>query len=164
MFTPRRVALMAALCCGLTASLGAQSSIPTTMAGGGPERTTALNGRIFRALIHPMNGTTVTGTVAMIPGQQMGTTTVTVSLVGVNPGTYYWHIHVGSCKNPGTLLGERSQYQPIQVDESGRATVQASLSVPPPSGGNYQVILHKTSDPKDEGHVVACGELLETGV
>jgi hypothetical protein len=160
-----RSTMVAALCCCLAGLVQAQTpSIPTTEAGGGPQRTTALNGRVFRALIQPMNNSTVTGNVLMQPGQEMGMTTIIVSIVGANPGTYYWHVHVGPCNEPGALLGERSQYRPIKVDDSGRGTVRETISLPPPSGGNYHVIIHETNSPTDEGHIVACGELLETGV
>jgi hypothetical protein len=164
MLMSHRLLVVIALCGVASVGVAQRPAIPTTEAGGGPERTTALNGRVFRALIQPMNGSTVTGTVAMMPSQEDGLTTITVSIVGANPGTYYWHIHVGRCSEPGALLGDRTEYKPIQVDATGRATVRVDLSVPPPSGGNYHVVLHESSDPKNESHIVACGELLETGV
>lgn len=165
MLSLSRSAMVTALCCCVAGFVQAQTpTIPTTESGGGPERTVALNGRVFRALIQPMNNSTVTGTVAMVPGQEMGTTTITVALVGANPGTYYWHIHVGPCNEPGALLGERSQYRPIKVSDTGRGKIQETISLPPPSGGNYHIIVHETNSPTAEGHIVACGELLETGV
>ncbi len=165
MLVARKSAIIAALCCAVAMRGNAQSpTISTTEAGGGPERSAALAGRVFRALIQPMNNSTVTGTVMMAPSQQMGVTTVVVSLVGAEPGTYYWHLHVGPCSEPGALLGDRSDYMSIKVGTSGRATLRDHLDVAPPSGGNYHVIIHRSSDPKDEAHIVACGELLETGV
>jgi hypothetical protein len=162
--------MVLALCAsvGGSASASAQSNsdlqIPTTESGSGPERTAALNGRAFAALIRPLNNSTVTGTVTMTPGQDLGTTFVTVRLVGAAPGTYHWHLHVGTCDSPGALLGDRSQYQPITVGVDGAATIAETMALEPPSGGNYHIIIHQGVDPNNEGNVVACGTLLETGV
>jgi len=164
-----RLPLLAlALCAAAARSASAQDKsdlqIPTTDSWGGAERTTALGGRAFAALIKPVNNSTVTGLVTMAPAQELGTTLVTVSLVGALPGTYYWHLHVGPCDSPGVLLGDRSQYQPITVGVDGRAMIAETMSFDPPSGGNYNVIIHQGANPNNEGNVVACGTLLETGV
>jgi hypothetical protein len=160
--------MVLALCASVAGSASPQSNpdaqIPTTESGGGPERTTALNGRAFAALILPVNNSTVTGSVTMTPGQDLGTTLVTVSLVGAEPGTYYWHLHVGTCDSPGALLGDRSEYQSITVGVDGSGTITETMAFDPPSGGNYHVIIHQSADPNNEGNVVACGTLLETGV
>jgi hypothetical protein len=162
-----RIALgIVALSFSLAGAAQAQSSadpqVPTTETTGA-QRTTALNGRVFRALIQPMNNSTVTGTVEMQPAQTLGTD-VTVSLVGAEPGTYYWHLHVGSCDGSGVLMGNRSAYRPIIVGDDGRASIKQTMDFPPPSGGNYHVIIHRSTDPANEGNIVACGSLLETGV
>lgn len=164
MLATSRFAVAAALCCCMAATVHAQS-LPTTEAGGGPTRTTALNGRVFRGLIRPENQSTVTGTISMIPAQEMGMTELVISLVGVEPGTVYWHIHVGECgTHGGALLGDKAQYHPIKVGSDGRATLKETISLPPPSGGNYHVNIHEGSDPNNEGKILACANLYETGV
>lgn len=160
--------IVLALCTTALGSASAQTSadlqIPTTESDGGPERTAALNGRMFRALIQPLNNSTVTGIATMAPADEPGTTLVTVSLIGADPGTYYWHLYVGSCESPGALLGDRSQYRSITVGDDGRAVLVEEMAFEPPSGGNYNIVIHESADPPNQAKVVACGALLETGV
>jgi hypothetical protein len=138
-------------------------SLPTTEAGGGPERTTALNGRVFRGVFKLEGGGTTTGVATMSPGQAMGTTVVTLRLKGATPGTFNWHVHVGRCGDHGTaLLGDKSAYPPVRVSSSGTGTARVTLPVEPPSGGNYYVALHPQNGGEDQ--VVACANLLESGV
>jgi hypothetical protein len=136
--------------------------LPTTEAGGGPERTTALNGRVFRGVFKVEGGGSTTGVATMTPGQEMGTTVVTLSLKGATAGTFNWHVHVGRCGDHGTaLVGDKSAYPPVRVSDSGTGSARVTLSAPPPSGGNYYVALHPLNGGEDQ--IVACANLLESG-
>jgi hypothetical protein len=167
MVTPLRVAIIAALC-GLAACARApyqsQLEIPTTESGGGPERSVALGGRDFRGLIEPAHHGTVTGTATIVPGQAEGTFVASVALVGAAPGTYNWRIRVGNCGTAGALLGDRSDYPPVTVGSDGRGEASTTIgSEPPPAGGNYHVTIAAPAHATTR-NLVACGDLLETGV
>jgi hypothetical protein len=164
MCTPVRLAIVAALC-GL-ASHPIQSQAAPAPQEFGYRRSGSISPTVFRGLIQPMSGSTVRGIAVIVPRENGSGFSATVELVGATPGTYSWDIHVGTCATKGgALLGSKSEYSTLQVgpEGSGRTTV-AIGSVPPPSGGNFHVVIHATSDPKNEGNIVGCGELLNTGI
>jgi hypothetical protein len=134
---------------------------PLTTAGPNtPQRTAGLNGRTFKAVLQPQNNSNVTGAASMTPGQIMGQTVVTLDLAGANAGTYSWHIHQGTCDNRQGVLGDESAYPQVTVGNDGKGRAQATIAVPPPSGGNYVVVVHSGSD---ENSALACGNLLVVG-
>ncbi len=159
-----RKAIVAALAAGCLTACARHANVaspPTTSAGpNSPQRTAALNGRTFRAVLQPQGGGTVTGAASIAPGQQMGTTVVTLDITGGTPGaTYAWHIHEGACGSQGGILGDPSQYQPVQIGQDGRGRATSTVNVPPPSGGSYHVNVHAP----DMQSLVACGNLEEAG-
>jgi len=105
----------------------------------------------------------MTGLATITPGQTLGTTVVTLNITGGTPGTYVWHVHVGNCgARGGAILGDKGQYPTVKVDNSGKGTARATLSAPPPAGGNYHVVVHAQNG--NEQSVQSCGNLLESGV
>jgi hypothetical protein len=132
-----------------------------TVAGGSPTGT-AGGPRAFRALLHAQ-GTTVTGSVEMRPGQLKGTTFATLNIVGGTAGaTYGWAIHLGQCGSEGNVLAEASSYPAVTIESSGAATAQATLRIDPPAGGNYYVAIHALN--LLTSPIVSCGELEKVGV
>jgi len=133
---------------------------PTTSLGDvNASHGTALPGAgAFKAEINPLNNGTVTG-IATMSGGEGGNTTVVAMTLGGPRGTYIWHVHEGKCGNLGTLMGDKSNYPPIQVGDSGKVTFRTNLNFYPPSGGTYAIEVHQGTDPGSEGTPVACGTL-----
>jgi hypothetical protein len=133
---------------------------PTTSMGevNAPHGGTVPGGGAFKAEINPTNNGTVTGIATMSAGEGGNTTVVNMTLGGPR-GTYTWHIHEGSCGNVGVVMGDKSNYPPVPVGDSGQITFRTNLNFYPPAGGNYAVVVRQGSDPTQEGNIVACGNL-----
>lgn len=160
--------LTAAFVCCVVACGGKQGQqapatlTPTTSMGevNAPSGTAIGGGAAFKAEINPTNNGRVTGFATMSAGQEGNRAVVAMTLGGPS-GTYIWHIHEGKCGSLGVLMGDKSNYPPVQVGDSGQITFRVSLNFPPPAGGSYAIEVHQGSDPGSEGNVVACGTLKE---
>jgi len=131
-----------------------------TLAGGSPTGTTG-GPRAFRALLHSQ-GTTVTGSAEMRPGQRPGVTVATLNVVGGTAGAEYgWAVHLGQCGADGDVLAEASSYPTVTVDSGGAASTIATLYIDSPAGGNYHVTVHASHALTSP--VVSCGELEKVG-
>jgi hypothetical protein len=129
----------------------------------GYKREGSIGPTVYRGLIEPANGGAVRGSVEITPDQGGSTSTATIDVVGP-PTTYTWHVDYGSCLTAdAALLGSKGDYTTFQVVPSGNGHATATLrSVP--SGGNFHVVVQASDNKADQGHVVGCGEVLDTGV
>ncbi len=160
--------MTAAIVCCVVACGGKQGQqapatlTPTTSLGevNAPAGTALPGAAAFKAEINPTNNGTVTG-IATMSGSQGGNTTVIAMTLGGPRGTYIWHIHEGKCGSMGVLMGNKSNYPPVTVGDSGQITFRANLNFYPPAGGTYVIEVHQGTDPGSEGNVVACGTLKE---
>jgi hypothetical protein len=156
----------AAIVCCVVACGGKQGQqapatlTPTTSMGevNAPAGTAVPGGAAFKAEINPTNNGTVTGFATMSASQGGNSTVINMTLGGPR-GTYIWHIHEGKCGNTGVLMGDKSNYPPVQVGDSGQVMFRTNLNFTPPAGGTYSIEVHQGSDPASEGKVVACGTL-----
>jgi Cu/Zn superoxide dismutase len=117
-------------------------------------------GMKMTATLTPQKGGTVAGTGTVQAGSSASTTVATVSLTGGTPGAVYpWHVHVGKCgMTPGgKVWGDGSAYKPLKVGSDGTATSTATISMAPPTTGDYYVNIH--ASPSDLGTIVSCGNL-----
>ncbi len=106
----------------------------------------------WRALLEPVGNATVRGG-ATAEAKGEGSTHFIISIRNGTPNTTLtWHMHSGSCANPGGVEG--SGYPTLQVGTGGVAQAAVTLSVAPPATGGHIIQVHGAG-----GTVVACGEL-----
>lgn len=72
-------------------------------------------------------------------------------------GVHPWHIHRGRCGSDQGILGPADAYKPLKVENNGRATQTATLSLPLPRTGEFFVNVHASA--ATMGTIVACGNL-----
>jgi hypothetical protein len=74
------------------------------------------------------------------------------------PGAVYpWHVHRGQCGSDQGVFGPEDAYKALKVGNNGRASSDATLSVPSPKTGDYFVNVHASA--RNMGTIVACGNL-----
>jgi Cu-Zn family superoxide dismutase len=101
----------------------------------------------------------IRGLTEMVGGTVKGTTAVSVSIKGDVPGaTRPWHVHIGSCKKAGAILGGANAYTPLTVQPSGAAESKSTLRLALPDSGEFYVSVHESV--AKMGTVIACGDLL----
>ncbi len=161
-FMTAAIVCCAVACGGKQGQQAPATLTPTTSMGevNAPAGTAVPGGAAFKAEINPTNNGTVTG-FATMSGSQGGNSTVVAMQLGGPPGTYIWHIHNGKCGSLGAVMGDKSNYPPVQVADSGHVMFRTNLNFYPPAGGTYAIEVHQGSDPGSEGNVVACGTLKE---
>lgn len=98
------------------------------------------------------------GTVTVMPSGISGQTSAQITVTGAPRGTLPWHVHVGSCANPGAIIGPPSSYPPLTVASDGSATASVTVPVPTPTTGDYSVNVHQS------GTIIACGDLKKGGM
>ncbi len=104
-------------------------------------------------------GSKIRGLTEMVGGKVKGTTAVSVSYKGDVPGaTRPWHVHIGTCKKTGAILGGARAYTPLTVQPSGAAEGKSTLRLALPDSGEYYVSIHESL--ATMGTVIACGDLL----
>ena len=118
----------------------------------------AASGPMWQGEIRPESGTSVGGTVMVMPGAASGQTTATVTLSGAPAnGTHPWHLHSGTCAAKGPIVGPPAAYTPLTVDANGAARLEATLPFATPTTGSYSVNVHMS--PTQMGMVVGCADL-----
>jgi hypothetical protein len=103
-------------------------------------------------------GRKVTGAATAKPTADGTGTLVTVTLDGDTPGaTRPWHVHTGSCRQSGGVVGGGRAYTPLVVDAKGQASGTATIPVPLADSASYYVNIHDSAAAM--GVIVACGDL-----
>jgi hypothetical protein len=83
---------------------------------------------------------------------------VTLGISNATPGgAHPWHVHRGRCGDNGPIVGDASQYKPLQVDNNGNASATARLDIALPAGGDYYVNVHALAT--NLGTIISCGNL-----
>ena len=87
-----------------------------------------------------------------------GQTQAQVDISNAVPGAKHpWHVHRGQCGSDQGIFGPTDAYKPLKVDNDGKASATAVLSVPLPRTGNYFVNVHASAS--NMKSIVACGNL-----
>jgi hypothetical protein len=85
-------------------------------------------------------------------------TEASVSIANAAPGGVHpWHVHIGRCGADQGILGPPDAYEPLKVDNDGRAEATAKLALPAPRSGQYFVNVHASAD--NMRTIIACGNL-----
>jgi hypothetical protein len=72
-------------------------------------------------------------------------------------GVHPWHVHRGQCGSDQGVFGPADAYQPLKVDNDGKASSEAELPVALPRSGSFFVNVHASKN--NMGTIVACGNL-----
>jgi hypothetical protein len=72
-------------------------------------------------------------------------------------GEHPWHVHVGRCGADRGIFGPADAYEPLRVEDEGRAEATAELPVPVPKSGEYFINVHASVN--NMGTILACGNL-----
>jgi hypothetical protein len=98
------------------------------------------------------------GTAWMATGEETNETRVHIELANAAPGgTHPWEIQRGRCGSDGDLFGSPDDYEPIEVDDDGRATASTDIEMSLPRDGEYSVEV--LASPSNRDLVVACANL-----
>lgn len=111
-----------------------------------PPRQTIWETTLTGGLEHPDAG----GSAAAVSGPSI--TQASVSVVGLDPGTYQWGIFRGQCTEPGEILGSDDHYPALSVGIEGQATSDTAVNRHMRDGNRY-IAQVRTAD----GVSVACG-------
>ncbi len=86
-------------------------------------------------------------------------TAVAVSIAGApTGGTHAWHVHRGTCANPGEVVGDPEAYPALRPDAQGSANARAVLTRRPLTRGqDYIVGIHEGATV--DTPVIACIDL-----
>lgn len=88
----------------------------------------------------------------------IGSTAVTVRVEDATPGSEHpWHVHRGRCGSGGGIVGDASDYPPLEIGDEGSARAVATIDVQLVDDDPYHVNVHLS--PQAMGTIVACGEL-----
>ena len=114
--------------------------------------------------VEPANrGGGVSGTGTMGPGTDDNSTTATVWVGNVAPGSAHaWGIRMGRCGENGSVLGPTSAYPSLIAGSDGRGSSLAILPVPSAWSGAYSVVVQDSA--LDAGLGIACGNYARTAV
>lgn len=81
-----------------------------------------------------------------------------VEISNATPGASHpWHVHRGQCGNDLGIVGDASDYRPLEVNNDGQASRETNLDMSLPRGGEYFVNVHASSS--NLSTIVACGNL-----
>jgi hypothetical protein len=112
----------------------------------------------YAAKLAGRDGRKVTGGATARPSADGKGTEVTVMLDGDTPGaTRPWHVHSGSCKQSGGVVGGGRAYTPIAIDAKGQGKGTATIPVLLADTATYYVNIHDATAAM--GIIVACGDL-----
>ena len=124
-------------------------------------RDANVNARWHGTLTSPSNlagAVQMTGQISMSPGSSAGNTNVALILANASPGGLHpWQLHRGQCGTDDGVFGSASDYKTLKVDEQGRASASATVSVVMPSDGRYFVSVGASE--ANASTIVACGNL-----
>lgn len=110
-------------------------------------------------MVQGRDGSKIRGLIEMAGGKVSGTTAVSVNYKGDTPGAVRpWHVHVGSCRQGGPVLGKAQAYPVLTVKPDGSAEAKGTLQLALPDSGNFYVNIHESATKM--GTIVACGDLL----
>jgi hypothetical protein len=113
----------------------------------------------WEATLEGKDGRKVTGRATAAPGTDGRGMEITVSIDGDTPGaTRPWHVHSGSCRQGGGVVGAPRAYPPLAVDLRGQGRGSATIAVPLTDTAAYYVNIHDSAAAM--GIIVACGDLL----
>ena len=121
--------------------------------------TSTRGSAMWMGTVQGKDGAALSGSVQMSPGTEAGSTVVEVKLKGdaaasVRP----WHIHIGSCTQPGGVLGGGKSYTPVTVDATGAGESKATLPIVMPDTGSYYVNIHESA--ANMAKIAGCGNLM----
>lgn len=124
----------------------------------GKPRETTVRSADYVATLAGRDGRKVTGAATARPSADGKGTEVTVTLDGDTPGaTRPWHVHSGSCKQSGGVVGGGRAYTPITIDAKGQGKGTATIPVLLVDSTTYYVNIHDAAAAM--GIIVACGDL-----
>lgn len=83
------------------------------------------------------------------------TTESSISVNGLDAGTYAWGLFRGECAVPGEMMGGEAIYPELDAS-SGATTAEAFISLPMRSDRNYSARVRTL----DDGAPVACGDFV----
>ena len=72
-------------------------------------------------------------------------------------GKHPWHVHRGRCGADQGIFGPADSYKPLEVNNDGRATSKAELSVATPRTGEFFINVHASR--QNMSTIIACGNL-----
>jgi serine/threonine protein kinase len=106
--------------------------------------------------VNAQNGTKISGTLT-IAANADGTSIVTVTASGLEPGTHHSHIHNGSCVNQGAVIYPLND---LVAGADGNATVVTKLNVnfATLTAGNLSFNIH--NEPGTPTYVAACSDII----
>ena len=114
--------------------------------------------------VHSTNGSTISGTASVAGFGTADSTTVKISIKGaLANASLAWHVHNGSCKAPGAVLGSESAYPRLQTSGTGSADGLATLPIRPVKAKPYIIQVHRgtaAGGVKTGSDVIACGDLM----
>jgi hypothetical protein len=97
------------------------------------------------------------GTAWMASGDE-NETRVHIEIENAAPGgTHPWEVQRGRCGGDGDLFGSADDYETIEIDDDGEATVTVELDERLPRDGEYSVEV--LASPTNRDLVVACANL-----
>lgn len=112
----------------------------------------------FEAQLRPNAGFDVTGSSTAVAS--VGNTLVRVRIENATPGAIHpWHVHQGLCGSDGPIVGNASDYSPLEVDDDGTVDEVATIGVQLDDDADYYVNIHRS--PQDIGTIVSCGRLVD---
>jgi superoxide dismutase, Cu-Zn family len=111
------------------------------------------------AKLEGRDGRKVAGMATARPGADGKSTDISVTFEGDTPGaTRPWHVHSGSCKQAGGVVGGARAYSPIAVDIKGQGRGTASIPLLLADTATYYVNIHDSAAAMSI--IVACGDLV----
>lgn len=120
-----------------------------------------VNSRWHGELTSPSNlagAVQMNGQISMTPDKNADRTNVALVLSNASPGGQHpWQAHRGQCGADEGVFGSASEYKTLKVDEHGRASGSATVSVVMPRDGNYFVSVGASE--ANPTTIVACGNL-----
>ena len=98
------------------------------------------------------------GTATMTPDGDPQKTRVAVNVSNATPGGVHpWQLHRGQCGADEGIVGNADQYKSIKINDEGRASAAATISLETPTTGSYYVSLGASGANAET--IVACGNL-----
>ena len=101
----------------------------------------------------------MTGTAWMAEAQEGDSATVVeVAIQNAAPGGVHpWEVRRGQCGSGRAAFGESASYEPMEVENDGRASSSATVNEPFPQTGEYSVAI--LASPSNRDLIVACANL-----
>ncbi|MGE0158885.1 MAG: hypothetical protein AB7T31_05690 [Gemmatimonadales bacterium] len=98
------------------------------------------------------------GTAWMATAEESNQTRVHIEIANAAPGGRHpWEIQRGRCGSSGDLFGSPADYEPIEVNDDGQATMTTEIPMSLPRDGEYSVEV--LASPANRDLVVACANL-----